>query len=353
MPSRRRIIGLAGRGLAGALLASPAVLRARLARAAEVTLRLHHFLPPTTSGQVGFLAPWAKKIEAESEGRIRIDIFPSMQLGGKPPQLYDQARDGVADLVWTLPGYTAGRFPILETFELPFIADKRARVNALAVQDFADAHLGAELGEVKPLCVWAHDGGVIHSSRQVAKLEDMKGLKLRFPSRLSGEALKALGAQAIGMPVPQVPEALSQRVIDGAVVPWEVVPAVKLQELVKFHTEFAGSPTFYVATFVLAMNRARYDGLPAELKAVIDANSGLAAAAMAGRSWDAASAEVRERVGTRGNTITTLPPEEVARWRAATEPVVSAWLAQMAARGLDGQRYLAAARAAIAKYAAA
>ncbi|NJL08106.1 MAG: TRAP transporter substrate-binding protein, partial [Methylacidiphilales bacterium] len=304
MPSYRHLTRRRAVTLAGALVASPAFLRLRSANAADVTLRLHHFLPPTTSGQVGFLAPWAKKIAAESEGRIRIDIFPSMQLGGKPPQLYDQARDGVADLVWTLPGYTAGRFPILETFELPFVAHRSAQVNALAVQDFADAYLGEELGEVKPICVWAHDQGVIHSNRRVARLEDMKGLKLRFPSRLSGEALKALGAQAIGMPVPQVPEALAQRVIDGAVVPWEVVPSIKLQELVRFHTEISGSPTFYAATFVLVMNKARYDSLPADLKAVIDANSGRAAAQMAGRAWDEASAEVRGRIEARGNTIT-------------------------------------------------
>jgi TRAP-type C4-dicarboxylate transport system substrate-binding protein len=310
-------------------------------------------LPATTSGQVKFLAPWTRKVEAESNGRIRIEIFPSMQLGGKPPQLYDQARDGVVDLVWTLPGYTAGRFPILETFELPFVAHPSALVNAQAVQDFATVHLADELREVKPLCVWAHDQGVIHSTRPVRRLEDLKGLKLRFPTRLSGEALKALGAQAIGMPVPQVPEALAQRVIDGAVVPWEVAPSVKLQELVKFHTDFAGAPTFYTATFVLVMNRARYEGLADELKSVIDANSGAAAAAMAGRGWDEASAAVRAMVEKRGNTITRLPDEETQRWREATQPVIEAWLQQMAARGLDGQRYLDAARAAIAKYAAA
>jgi TRAP-type C4-dicarboxylate transport system permease small subunit len=105
-------------------------------------------------------------------------------------------------------------------------------------------------------------------------MEDLKGLKLRFPTRLAGEALKALGANAIGMPIPQVPESLAQRVIDGAVIPWEVVPAVKVQELVKFHTEIPGSPTLYTATFILAMNRVKYDGLPADLKAVIDKNSG-------------------------------------------------------------------------------
>ena len=95
-------------------------------------------------------------------------------------------------------------------------------------------------------------------------MEDLKGLKLRFPTRLAGEALRALGATAIGMPIPQVPESLAQQVIDGCVVPWEVVPSIKVQELVKFHTEIPGSPTLYTASFILAMNKAKYEGLSAE-----------------------------------------------------------------------------------------
>ena len=342
---RRRF--LAG---AGATLAAPAVLRAGRARAADVTLKLHHFLPPVSNAHVRFLDPWAKKVQAESGGRIQIQIFPSMQLGGAPPQLYDQARDGVADLVWTVAGYTAGRFPRLETFELPFVAARRALVNSMAVQEFADAHLKDELREVHPICVWAHDHGLIHSRKLVRTLDDLKGLKIRFPTRLAGEGLKALGASAIGMPVPQVPESLAQGVIDGAVVPWEVVPALKLQELVKNHTEVPGSPTFYTATFLLVMNRARYDGLPTDLKTVLDKNSGLAAAAMAGAAWDEAGVAAMEMTRKRGNTIYTLTPEEAARWREATQPVIDAWLAQTKERGIDGARLLEEARALIAKH---
>jgi TRAP-type C4-dicarboxylate transport system substrate-binding protein len=333
-----------------AALASPAILRSGPARAAEVSLRLHHFLPAVSNGHAKFLAPWAKKVEAESGGRIKIDIFPSMQLGGTPPQLFDQARDGVADLIWTLPGNTPGRFPRIETFELPFTAARRAIVNSKALQDFADRNLGDEFGAVKPICFWAHDHGLIHSSREVKTLEDLKGLKLRFPTRLSGEALRALGVTAIGMPIPQVPEALAQKVIDGCVVPWEVVPAIKVQELVKNHTEIPGSPTFYTATFILAMNKARYDGLPADLKAVIDANSGQVAAAMAGEVWDSAGATVSEMVRKRGNTITTLTADEAQRWRKATDPVVEAWLKATKEEGIDGGKLLDDARATLAKF---
>ncbi|MDJ1158520.1 TRAP transporter substrate-binding protein [Chelatococcus sp. SYSU_G07232] len=336
--------------LAGAAVAAPFVARTAFGQTPEVTLKMHHFLPAVSNGHAKFLAPWARKVAAESQGRIKIDIFPSMQLGGTPPQLFDQARDGVVDLVWTLPGNTPGRFPGIETFELPFVPAKRAIVNSQALQEFAEAHLKDEFREVKPICFWAHDHGLIHANKQVKTLDDLKGLKLRFPTRLAGEALKALGVNAIGMPIPQVPESLAQRVIDGCVVPWEVVPAIKVQELVKYHTEIPGSPTLYTSTFILAMNKAKYEGLPADLKTVIDANSGLVAAAMAGKVWDEQAVVVSEMVRKRGNVITVIAEEEAARWRQTTQPVVDTWLKQMKDKGLDGGKLLDAARASLAKY---
>jgi TRAP-type C4-dicarboxylate transport system substrate-binding protein len=335
---------------AGATVAAPLVLRATRANAQEVTLKMHHFLPPVAVGHARFLKPWADKVAAESNGRIKIDIFPSMQLGGTPPQLFDQARDGVADLVWTLPGYTPGRFTGLEAFELPFVANKRALVNSLALTEYAQQNLAAELKDVHPICLWTHDHGLIHANKQIKTMEDLKGLKLRFPTRLAGEALKALGANAIGMPVPQVPESLAQRVIDGAVIPWEVVPSVKVQELVKFHTEIPGSPTFYVATFILAMNKAKYEALAPDLKAIIDRNSGAAAAGMAGKVWDEQAITVSEMVRKRGNTITVIDEAEAARWRKTTEPVIEAWIKSTKDKGLDGEKLLASARAALAKH---
>ena len=90
--------------LAGGAVASPALLREGYAQAPQVTLKMHHFLGPLSNGHAKLLAPWAKQVEADSGGRIKIDIYPAMQLGGAPPQLYDQARDGVVDLVWHLLG---------------------------------------------------------------------------------------------------------------------------------------------------------------------------------------------------------------------------------------------------------
>ena len=331
--------------------AAALVLPGLAARAQDaVTLRLHHFLPAVSNVHRFFLQPWAQKVQADSGGKLRVQIFPAMQLGGAPPQLYDQARDGVADIIWTLPGNTPGRFPRIEVFELPFVAHKRAIVNCAAVQEFAERHLREEFREVHPILVWAHGEGLIHSRRPVRTMEDLNGMKIRFPSRLNGEALRALGAAPVGMPVPQVPEALSQGVIDGAVVPWEVVPALRLQEMVRNHTEIPGSPTLYTATFILAMNRAKYDGLPAELRTVLDANSGGAAARMAAVPWDERGPIVEADVRRRGNEIIVITEEEKARWMRTTRPVTDAWVAQSRERGFDGAMLLAEAQELVAKY---
>ncbi|WP_160000274.1 TRAP transporter substrate-binding protein [Roseomonas sp. 18066] len=346
MVQRRHLLRLA----AGVPLAAPALLP-RAARADEVTLRLHHFLPAVSNVHRNFLLPWSRKVEEASNGRLKIRIFPSMQLGGAPPQLFDQARDGVADIAWTLPGYTPGRFPRIEVLELPFIANRSGLANAKATQEFAQKHLAAEFAEVHPLCFWSHDGGLIHAKRPVRQLSDLHGMKLRFPTRQAGEALRALGAAPIGMPVPQVAEALSQGVLDGAVVPWEVVPSIKLQELVRNHTSFPGNPTFYTASNVLAMNKAKYQSLPADLRAVLDAQSGEAAAALVGAMLDEQAVAVAEMTRRRGNSLIELEPEEAARWRAACQPVTEAWATQGAARGFDAAALLADARATFARHA--
>jgi len=329
--------------------AAPALIGTARAQA-PVTLRLHHFLPPMSNVHAKLLVPWVSRVAAESQGRLRIEIFPAMQLGGTPPQLYDQARDGVADIVFTLPGYTPSRFPSTEVFELPFLCAGRAAVNARAAQELGERILAQETADVRMLSFWAHDGGHIHVNKLVRTRADLRGVRLRNPSRLAGEALRALGAVPVGMPVPQVPESLAQRVIDGAVVPWEVVPAVRLQELVRFHTEVTGSPALYSATFFLAMNKPRHAGLPPELRAVLDRLSGMAFAEMAGAMWDTEAVNVRATVAARGNTITVLGPEERAEWMAATAPVHAAWIEQMRARNIDGAAMIAEARALIAKH---
>ena len=330
--------------LAIPLLASLAL--AAPAAAQEVTLKLHHFLPPSSTTHADFLEPWARRVEAQSGGRIRIDIYPVMQLGGRPPQLYDQVRDGVVDLAWTLPGYTPGRFPLSEVFELPFVAGS-ATATSQAVMTFYQRHLRAEFWGVKVLALHAHAPGALHMTEHpVRRIEDLAGLKIRAPSRTVTAALAALGATPVGMPVPQVPEALARGVVDGAALPYEVTLPLRIHEIVKHHTNTG----LYTAVFLFAMNKDRYESLPPDLRAVIDANAGVPLARLAGQVWDAAEAKGIAAARARGNDIYTLPPAEVARWKTATRPVIDAWIAHTDAAGLDGRALYDEAKALVAKF---
>ena len=333
-----------------AAVAGPAILRRAYADTPPVTLKLHHSFSAVSGSHDKFLAPWAHKVEAESNGRVRIDIFPSMQLGGAPAQLFNQARDGVVDIVWAAPSSTPGRFATAEIFELPFVSSRRALVNSRAIEDFAATYLRDEFREIHPICFSCRDSGVVHTARTVKSIEDLKGLRLHVPNRLAGEAVQALGGHGVTVPTPQVPMALSGHVIDGCLDPWDAVPGLRLNDTLKNHTDFAES-ALSTAVFLLAMNKASYERLPRESKAVIDNNAGQVAAGMAGAMWDIEARAAAAAARDRGETVTVLTPEEVAQWRRATEPVVVAWQKQMKDRKLDGGKSLAAVRALLAKYA--
>ena len=159
---------------------------------AEVTLRFHHFLPSQASVPKHIFSKWRAKIEKDSGGRLKIQEFPAMQLGGKPPELMDQVVDGVADIVWTLPGYTPGRFPKTEVFELPFTMTNAEAVSR-AYWQLGQEAMQDDFKDIHPLALWVHGPGVIHSKKPVEKIEDLKGLKLRAPTRITNEMFKILG----------------------------------------------------------------------------------------------------------------------------------------------------------------
>lgn len=320
---RRTLIGVAG---AAAIMGQ--------ASAQEVTLKLHQFLPAQANVPKLILDVWADKVEAASEGRIKIDRFPSMQLGGAPPELMDQAIDGVADIVWTVVGYTPGRFPTTEVFELPFMVDD-AREGSCAYWTMFEEHM--EFGEfdgIKILGTWVHGPGVIHSADPVSAPDDLRGMKIRGGSRLVNKLLETTGATPVGMPVPAVPEGLSKGVIDGTTIPWEVTGALKTSELVDNHTEFEG-PALYTLTFVLAMNEDKYNAMPDDLKGVIDANSGLDFSIFAGGVMLDTDAPAREIAVDNGNNIITIT--DTAEWTSVVEPIYAEWVAEMNEKGIDGQ----------------
>ncbi|MCK0168206.1 TRAP transporter substrate-binding protein [Jannaschia sp. S6380] len=334
MMNRRMLTGLLG-GAALGLAALPVL-------AQEVTLKLHQFLPAQANVPVQILDVWADNVEEASEGRISVERFPSMQLGGTPPELMDQAIDGVADVVWTVVGYTPGRYPRTEVFELPFMVSDAGAASSAYWQMY-ESEMQEEFSNVHLLGAWVHGQGLIHADKEIRTPADLQGVKVRGASRMVNQLLETLGATPVGMPIPAVPEALSKGVIDATTMPWEVTEALKVPELVTYHTEFDGN-MLYTVTFVLAMNKAKYESLPDDLKQVIDDNSGLEFSVFAGSTQAAADGPSRQLAVDAGNTILTLTEEEAQEWVDAAQPVYDAWVAEMDGKGIDGQALIDQAR---------
>lgn len=320
------------------------------ASAQEVTLRLHQFLPPQATIPSKVIAPWIQKVEAESKGRIKIQMYSAMQLGGTPPQLFDQARDGVADITWTVLGYTPGRFVKSEVIELPFMTGLSSEASSQAFWEYVQANAADEFRDVKLLAVHTHGPGLFHTKAPIKGLESLKGMKIRGGSRIVNSMLTKLGATPVGMPVPGVSEALSKGVLDGTTLPWEVTPAVKVTELVKNHTSFTGSHGLYVTGFAFQMNKRAYDKLPDDLKQVIDNNSGLSLAAAFGRGMDGGDIAAKAIAEKAGNSIVQLDAAETDRWRQASLAVETDWVNEVKAKGVDGAALVKQMRSLMAKH---
>ncbi len=321
---------------------------ATTAAAQEVTLRFQHFVSPLSANPTYFMQPWAEKVERESGGRLKIELFPLMQLGGKAQDQYDLIRDGAIDGGWVIPGYQPGRFPEAEALELPFMVTKSGEEASKAAWIFTQKHLADDFDDVHLIAAHMHGPGIIHKKgAAVQTVEDMNGLKLRAPSRPATLLLDTLGAVPIGMPVPAFPEALAKGVLDGGVITWEMSPSLKLNELTDSHTDVAGDKSLYNLYFIWAMNKARYEALPDHLKAVIDANSGFDASALAGRAHDTGDVEGRELMAADGNEISELSEDETARIKALGDEVIAEWISELSERGLDAEALVADVRAAV------
>lgn len=321
-----------------------------MTHAQEVTLRFQHFVSPNSANPTYFMEPWARKVEADSNGRIKVEIYPFMQLGGTAPAMYDLIRDGAVDGGWVIPGYQPGRFPEAEAMELPFMVTKSGEEASRAAYLFTQKHLMDDFADVHLIAAHMHGPGLVHKKGPaVETVSDFDGLKLRGPSRPATLLLRKLGATPVGMAVPQFPEALARGVVDGGVITWEMSPSLKLDELTDSHTDVAGDESLYNLFFIWAMNKAKYESLPDDLKAVIDANSGMMASAWAGRAHDEGDTVGRQVMVDAGNQIATLSEEVTAEIRALGAEVTQEWIEEMSARGLDAAGLVADAQAAVAE----
>ncbi|MFD1382061.1 TRAP transporter substrate-binding protein [Rhodanobacter aciditrophus] len=331
-------------------LIAGAVLSVNAMAEAEYTLKLHHFLPPMSMAHSKFLQPWAEKVEAESEGRIDIELFPAMQLGGKPPQLFDQVRKGISDITWTVGGYTPGRFPKATVFELPFMPGS-AKATSMALQEYAEQEMQDELKDVHVLAMHTHAPGSLHSREESIKTaDDLDGLKVRAPNKVMASAFKELGANTIFMPVTEMPSAISKGVLDVAALPYEVVLPTKIYELVDYHTEIKGDRGLYTQFFIFAMNKDVYEDMPADLQKVIDNNSGVALAGHIGSLFDDYEIFARQYAADNGNSFDYVEGAEYNKWKEMLAPVRSEWIEEMNDDDYEAERLLEKAEGLIKKY---
>lgn len=336
--------------LAGSTTALAAIALSTAAYAQEFTFSIHHFLSPKAPAQTALLEPWVAAVEKASDGRIAFEIFPAMSLGGAPPELFRQVRDGVADLVWTLPGYTPGTFPRTEVFELPNVHIGDARATNLAIQDMMD-DLAADFEDVHPILVHVHAGNALHlASGNVKSAADFQGLKVRSPSRTGAWVLEALGAEPVGMPVPALPQALSKKTVDAGLVPFEVAIPLGLAELTSSSVELDKGARFGTSTFLFAMNKKAYESLPKDLQQVIDDHSGMALAAEIGMKWNGIEPVGKKMALDAGNSVVSLSAEASAEFQGPFAAVAQRWVKEVNQVGIDGAALLEKAQAAVAAH---
>jgi TRAP-type C4-dicarboxylate transport system substrate-binding protein len=326
-------------------------LAPRPAASQEVTLRLHTFMPPVANPYKHFLVPWAEKVTKESNGRIKVQTFPAMQLGGSAPQLLQQVRDGVVDIIWTLPGFTPGVTVKDEVFELPFL-HRSTRSTVLALQDFIEQHMQKELAPYHVLQVHAHAGTLFMTKSAVNTVEDLKGMKLRTPSRTAAWILEALGAAPLQVALPELAPMLSKGTVTGSLLTYEIAPAVKMQDLVDYFTTFHGpQPRLGTTVFMLLMNKQKYESLPADLKKVIDANSGRNLSPFAIQVWDMIDEDGLKVMQSKPkNKFVTMSAEETTKVKTLTQPVFGRFKAEVDKSGSDGAKVISDAQALVEKY---
>ena len=313
-----------------------------------VTLIMHHFLSSKAPPHTKLLEPWARKLEKISNGKIKVEIYPSMSMGGKPNELYKQSRDGVADIVYTVAGYTPGVFPRTEVLELPTIHTNSSLRTAMAAKENFDL-IKDDFKKVKPLLIAMTGAYQLHTTeKKITKASDLKGLKLRSPSRTGAWYIDELGAEPVGMPLPAVPQSLAKNAIDGAALPMEIFPAFKFQQLTKYTTELKNGGGFGGSVLLLLMNKDKYDSLSKELQGFIDQSTETSIADWAKLADDMEVVGKGLQVKSNGE-VNTLSETESAKFDAAGDKVVSKWVKEMKSKGIDGQKIVDAVKKSIAK----
>jgi TRAP-type C4-dicarboxylate transport system substrate-binding protein len=332
------------------MLAAPALMRSAFAQEAEYSFKIHHFLGPKAPAQTKMMEPWARRIEEESEGRVKFEIYPSMSLGGTPPQLFRQVAQGVVDIVWTLQGYTPGLFPRSEIFELPTVYVNDPAAANLAMREMFDEYLAPEYEAVHVLYFHVHAGQAMQMANSVVRSPaDLAGKKMRVPGPTGIAVLEALGSSPVSMPIPDLPQALATSAIDGALSPFEVIPALQLQDKTKYQIEGPNSSRFGTSCLQFVMNKERWAALPEDIQDIFNRNSGEDWLREVGNLWRANDDAGIKIAVDSGNEHIILSEAEMAEFDKALGGVVDSWVARNKA-AFDAQAIADRARTLIAQY---
>jgi len=314
---------------------------------AQTVLTLSSWVPPAhtlTTTQI----EWCEMLAQRAAGKIKCQVLPRAVTA--PPGTFDAVRNGLVDLSFTVHGYTPGRFAMPQMVEFPFMGDS-AEATSVAFQRmyakypaFATEHKG-----VKVLAVFTHGPGIVfNTKRPIAKADDLQGMKFRVGGGMVNEIAKTLGMNVTLKPAPESYELLSTGVMDGTLFPAESVEGFKIDKVIKHATTFPGG--LYNTSFVLMMNQDKYDGLPADVKKIVDEMSGEFAARMMGRGWDKVDRRGMAFMQAAGVSFTKADAAFVSEVKAKTAGLEQAWATAAEAKGLkDAKKVLADYRAEIAK----
>ncbi|WP_460275930.1 TRAP transporter substrate-binding protein [Celeribacter sp. ULVN23_4] len=300
---------------------------------AETVLTMNSWLPPTHPQVSELFVPWAADIERVTEGRVKINMLPAPL--GPPPAAFDLAKNGVADITYSVHGYTPGRFKTPMIAEMPFMSDSSVatsvafwRVHEAMLED------AGEYEGVKVLTLFTHGPGEIFSARPIETPEDIAGQKIRIGSALAHSIASDLGAVPIEGPSSKAYELLSQGVADGIFFPYESVNFFNLNDILDYGYTVPGG--LYNTAMFVVMNDAKWNSISPEDQALIEPLLGEAFARRAGEMWDKVDAE--GRVSMEGKiTLKVATESEVDELKTRLQPIVAERIAQVSETGIDGQ----------------
>jgi TRAP-type C4-dicarboxylate transport system substrate-binding protein len=317
--------------LSAALLA---VLISRNAAADPVTLKFSHFLGPRSFFQLDVVEPWAKELEAQTNGAVKVEIHDGTSPLGKVTEQAGNVKDGKVDIALGLRGAEGDRFPGSSLIELPFVVPSALLGSQALWRLYKDGALADEYAAYKVLALFVHNPGLIHTKeKRVLSLADLRGLKLRSPSKTVAAALDYAGAIPVVLQVNDVMPAVKENKIDGVVTNWGN-PLQGFNDYMKFHTD----TQFYTSAFFIVMNRAKYDGLPANVRAGVDALSDDAWVAKFGPLWDKWDKPVREGANAPGHEVIVPDAAAMALWRSGLQPVTDRYIADLSTHGFPHAR---------------